>query len=199
MPPATTFLLSEDEAMKNWLTGMSVVDEFGRVHLAKVWFRMPEQELRDVTFPFVTLDLIDINEAPERNHRGRLRMDQMGYVPEGLEPDLPGSTQTLDYPVPFDLDYQVAHYSRSARHDRALQGQMWKRFLGRFGVLPVTTDGTARTAQLLGSVTGDRIDEHGKRLFTKVYTVRVTSEIVPADAEVARRVLTRVIDIVRIP
>ncbi len=196
---AETFLFSADEAMKAWLTVMTVVDELGNARPVRVWFRMPEQEQRDVTYPFVTIDLVDINEAPERNHRGRLRVDQMGYLPEGVGAPGPDLFQTIDYPVPFDLDYQVTHYSRSARQDRALQGQVWKRFMGRFGVLPIPFDGTARTTQLLGTATGDRIDEYGKRLFTKVYTVRVASELVPAAVEEARRVLAFTLTIVRTP
>lgn len=188
----TTFLLSEDEAMKSWLTGMTVADSSDSARPVKVWFRLPEQEQRDVTYPFVSIDLIDINEAPERNHRGRLRVDRLEYVPEGLSAGV--DYQTIDYPIPFDLDYQVSTFSRSARHDRALQAQMWKRFLGRFGAVPV--EDTVREAQLLGSATGDQVDQYGKRLFTKNYSIRVVSELVPSEALQAQRVLTRRLDIV---
>jgi hypothetical protein len=190
----TTFLLSEDEAMKSWLTGMTVSDSSDSARPVKVWFRLPEQEQRDVTYPFVSIDLIDINEALDRNHRGRLRVDQMGYIPEGLTAGL--NYQTIDYPIPFDLDYQVTTFSRSARHDRALQTQVWKRFLGRFGVIPV--EDTAREAQLLGAATGDQVDQYGKRLFTKIYSIRVVSELVPSEALQAQLVLTRHLDIVSI-
>ena len=70
-----TFLLSEDEALRNLLVDMVVTDQKsssgdGPQRKVKVYFGQPDQELRDQTYPYITIDMIDIGEDTGRAMRG---------------------------------------------------------------------------------------------------------------------------------
>ena len=64
------FLLAEDAALKSLLSGMTVIDEkaggSSTPRAVQVWYGTPDIELRDQKFPFITIDLMDIRLAPER-------------------------------------------------------------------------------------------------------------------------------------
>ena len=51
------FLISEDEALKSHLQGMEVAGRDGRALPVRVWFRWPEQEEREIQYPFITIEL----------------------------------------------------------------------------------------------------------------------------------------------
>jgi len=177
--------LEEDEMLKAKLAGITVTDQradpdTGRP--VKVWFRFPEAELREVTYPFITIDLIGISEALDRAHRGgQVRPTVASYHPpddEFTDP-APGRVLVTEWPIAMNLDYQVTTWARNIHHDRAMTGQLWVKFPGRYGSIggSVTPFVRARSCQLLGWTPGDRIDDAGKRLFRKMYTIRVFSEL----------------------
>jgi hypothetical protein len=170
------WLINEDEAIKQLLSGLTVSDQNVAERPVKVWFRMPEAEEREVTYPFITIDLIDISEEEAFAHRGRIKP---GYVPQGYNPSPIGSDYKTEFPVPITLTYQISTFTRSAWHDRQLTLKMHNVLPFRFGSLYVEADNTVRTLQLLDVQPFDGMDANNKRVFRKAYTVTVYSEIFP--------------------
>jgi hypothetical protein len=181
-----TFLLSEDKAVRQWLQGMTVTDqkaegdEFPRQ--VGVWFGQPDQELRNQVYPYITIDMIDINRDPSREMRG---VTSAAYLePEGIDPET--ESFEVDIPIPVNLDYQITTYCRHPRHDRELLAALLHRKLQfRFGVLEVETgkvdedDNPMTTLRRLDvmDVAKRDVTEQAKRLFVNAITVRVSSEI----------------------
>jgi hypothetical protein len=178
------FIIAEDLALKSYLQGMVVGDEKNAERPVKVWFGYPDVEVRAQEFPFITIDLIDVVPASDRQTSGKMSdPDYRGTVaPEA------GITYVFDIPVAYDLVYQVTTYARNPRHDRALLYQMFNKFPSKFGKLAVPNQiGTEigyRSMFVDGFVKRDAVDgETGnRRTLRNVYTVRVISEMTPAVA-----------------
>jgi hypothetical protein len=191
-----TFLISEDEALRNLLLGMTVTDqkaasEGSTTRSVKVYFGQPDQEIRSQSYPYIVIDMIDISEDNLRAMRGMVKpiyMDDpetMPAVEEGDEPT-PYNSETNDWmihwPIPVNIDYQVTTYSRQPRHDREILSQiLYTRIPMRFAVLEPSDGnsqgvGTVRRLDLLDISKRD-VTEQGKRLFVNAFTVRVSSEI----------------------
>jgi hypothetical protein len=178
------FIIAEDLALKNLLQGMVVGDEKNAERPVKVWFGYPDVEIRAQEFPFITIDLIDVVPASDRQTSGKMSdPDYRGTVaPEA------GYTYVFDIPVAYDLVYQVSTYARNPRHDRALLYQMFNKFPSKFGKIAVPNQiGTEigyRSMFVDGFVKRDAVDgETGnRRTLRNVYTVRVVSEMTPAVA-----------------
>lgn len=175
-----TFLLSEDDALRKYLQGITVHDQKATgddvPRQVGVWFGQPDQELRPQNYPYITIDMIDIQRDREREMRGFITGDekQFGYL---------GPTETSAYgweielPIPVNIDYQITTYARQPRHDRELLGQLLAEKLTlRFAQLELN-DGTVRRLEVLDVAKRDSV-EQAKRLFINAITVRVTSEIV---------------------
>ena len=180
-----TFILAEDSALKSLLQGMSVVDEKSINRPVKVWFGLPDVEVRAQDYPYMTIDLLDVAPSNERQHSGYLYdNDYRGTVtPEN------GVTYEYEYPVAYDLVYQVTSYARHPRHDRAIIYQFLnEKVPHKFGRLPVPnelgTETSYRSMFLDGFIKRDLIEE-GRRLLRNVFTVRVISEMTPAQAATA--------------
>jgi hypothetical protein len=196
---AVTWLLEEDTLLKDKVSGMTVSDQREDPRPVPVWYRFPEQELRDVTYPFVTIDLIGISEALDRAHRGgRMRPDEQQFLPAGeLPAPEAGRVPVTEWPIAMDLSYQVTTWTRNVHHDRDLTRQMWVRFPGRYGSIggSVSPYVRARSCQLMGYMPGDRIDDFGKRLFRKMYTIKVFSELWASQIRNITLVTTITIDV----
>jgi hypothetical protein len=169
-------VLNEDKALKANLSGITVSDSGNPNRPVGVWFGHPELEIRQQSYPYITIELIGISEDIERAHRGTI---ELNYFPEGADTS---HQYITDYPIPVNLDYQITTWARQPRHDRQLlssliQGQ---RIPLRFGTLVIPEDMTVRRMDFLGSTKRDRIDENGKRLFSTVFNVRVSAEVLPA-------------------
>jgi hypothetical protein len=166
--------LAEDEALRNHLKGMTVTDQRaaneGVARPVGVWFGQPDQELRDQSYPYITIDMIDVAEARERAMRGVVS-------PYYLEPELSSDEGwEMDIPIPLNIDYQVTTFARKPRHDRQILSQlMFDRLRLRFGYL-LPDDDTVRRLDVLDITKRDTV-EAGKRLFMNAITVRVSSEI----------------------
>jgi hypothetical protein len=169
-----TFLLSEDEALRNKLVGMVVTDQKASTNVdgnrkVGVWFGQPDMEVRNQSYPYITIDMIDISEDPARAHRGKVKPEYMDHV--GTQDDW-----YIDWPVPINIDYQITTYSRQPRHDREILAQLlYQRLPLRFGVLE-PDDKTVRRLDVINISKRD-VTESGKRLFVNVIRVRVSSEI----------------------
>jgi hypothetical protein len=185
-----TFLISEDEALRNLLLGMVVTDQkaadgAGTNRSVKVYFGQPDQEIRSQSYPYIVIDMIDIAEDTARAMRGFVKPS---YLPnpdvmpavQGANPETPYDPETnnwqIHWPIPVNIDYQVTTYARQPRHDRQILSQiLYTKIPMRFAVLE-PDDGTVRRLDLLDISKRD-VTEQGKRLFVNALTVRVSSEI----------------------
>lgn len=195
-----TWLRNEDAALKQKFNGLTVFDEnappSGRP--VAVRFRLAETELADFEFPLIVIDPPALQRAPDREHRGPTRLP---YIPEDLNaqtvPSVDSETGDViawdplesevydspikvdDFPVPFNLDYQVTVYTRKHNHLMELVRKLAviDRIPTRFGFLEIPQDNTVRSLELMG---GPELvpakDSDGKRLFSAVYAVRVATE-----------------------
>lgn len=181
-----TFLLSEDKALRNLLADMVVTDQKAAstqetTRKVGVWFGQPDQEIRAQSYPYITIDMIDIAEDFQRAMRGKVKP---AYYED---PETIGTSTTYDsgvhdweinMPIPVNIDYQVTAYARQPRHDREILAQLlYKKLPLRFATLE-TDDNTVRRLDVLDISKRD-VTEQGKRLFVNAITVRVSSEISP--------------------
>jgi hypothetical protein len=181
------WLLAEDRALKLKLQGIKVTDTNapvgGRPVAVRYW--EPETERSPLTFPIIMIRHTDIQKDEEREHRGRI---DLGYSPEGFDPVTITNGNAYyqskiyaEFPIPYNLDYQVSVLSRNSQHDIQLRGIMLQtQYLPtRFGFLEIPEDGTVRSLYVLGSVSDDdATDADGKRLFSTNYVVRIATELV---------------------
>jgi len=179
------FLIAEDEALKGFLQGMVVADEKSaavngptgtiKTRPVKVWFGYPDVEVRAQEFPFVTIDLVDIVHANDRQHQGVIYdTDYMGtQAPQA------GYIYEYNLPVAFDIIYQITTYARHPRHDRAI--------LFQTGWRSMFVDGYVKRDTFEDAESGNR------RLLRNVFTVRVVSEMTPATAAERTAVVQEVI------
>jgi hypothetical protein len=178
------FLIAEDTALKALLQGMTVGDEKTASRPVKVWFGYPDVEVRAQEFPFVTIDLIDMIPANDRQTSGQLVDNDY----RGTVAPIAGKTYRYEVPVAFDLVYQITTYARHPRHDRAMMFQLTHKFPSKYGGLLVPnelgTETSRRHMFLDGFAKRDAVDgETGnRRLLRNIYTVRVISELTPLDA-----------------
>lgn len=185
-----SFLLAEDEALRNLLKGMTVTDqksntEEGPQRSVGVWFGQPDQEIRSQSYPYITIDMIDIAEDFQRSMRGKTKPVYLSNPAtiDGEESFDPESQDwEINWPIPVNIDYQITTYSRQPRHDREILAQLlYTKIPLRFAVLdtgPNTSAGTTRRLDVLDISKRD-ITEQAKRLFVNAITVRVSSEIAP--------------------
>lgn len=174
------FLINEDAALKTLLQGITVSDAGSSTRPVPVYYGQPDKDIRQQSYPYITLDLIGVREDYERAHRGYV---DLTYVPEGVtvERDADNNiiTQT-SFPIPVDLIYQVSTWARQPRHDRQIMAKLFApgRLPLRFGQLPIPEDGTNRRLDMLGFSKRDTT-EGGKRLFSNVYNIRISAELFP--------------------
>lgn len=199
-----TFLISEDEALRNKLLGITVTDQKAngdsQPREVGVWFGQPDQEIRAQNYPYITINLIDVERDPSREMRG-ITDDE--YLKPANFNNAKGFG--IDIPIPVNLDYQITTFSRHPRHDRMVLGQLLSVKLPiRAGVLEVleatktaggntTNTFTARRLDVL-SVAKRDATEQAKRLFMNVITVRVSSEIAPTTYNTLSKVTSVKID-----
>ena len=221
------FLLAEDQALKVKFSGIQLSDDKDATRDVQVFFRYPEGET-EKRYPFITLELMDINHAVDRQHSDTRIYAFRGTAPTGQADghySTAGNSNTFTYwpnhtddvstlaagtswigtspflsameHVPVDLLYQVTTFTRSAIHDRYLQAHILTRVVPfRRGYLNVPIDDTSRHLDLIDWRSADMLDEEAgfkKRIFRKVYTLSVTSEI-PATNLVGLYQVTRTED-----
>lgn len=172
------FIISEDEALKTLLQGITVSDSGNSARPVGVYYGQPDKDIRQQVYPYITLDLVGVREDFERAHRGVVNLT---YTPEGFTPNLnedDSINQPIEFPIPVDLIYQVSTWSRQPRHDRQIMAKLFApgRLPFRFGQLPIPQDGTNRRLDMLGFSKRDTT-EGGKRLFSNVYNIRISAEL----------------------
>lgn len=212
----TGFLLAEDAAVKNYLTGLTVPTRTGTDPVG-VWFRWPEGERRK-KFPFITIDLLDIQPSYDR-WTSLYYMDTQSAVSfedpisgEQIRTGLyqPSVSPQVGDPSGYDADvhnivvpnylmytllYQVSVCCRSELHDRFLQSRF------RTDIFPprpfwigVDADHTWRRAELLDVAQADlnETDESGsKKILRRIYTLSI-------DAEIPQDVVSKIEKVLRV-
>ena len=200
------FLLAEDAAIKNRFSGLHVSDDRQGSRPVQVFFRYPESET-ERSYPFVTIEMIDIVHARNRQHsevsleyakvgtplheKSLTRPNALKYFPdrisnmENVTGALSSDFITTNEFVPVDILYQVSTFTRSALHDRQLSSQMLSTIVPfRKGFIDVPEDGTIRRFDLLDWTTADLLDSEAgyrKRIFRKIYTLQMSAEIPSTD------------------
>ena len=175
------FIIAEDKALKALCQNMVVGDDANPSRTVKVWFGYPDIEVRDQTFPFITIDLIDIIPANNRQTAGV----QYDSDNDGTVSPVPNTYYSYTIPVAYDLVYQITSHSRHPRHDRALMYQLLNKFPSKYGKLAVSnqlgTETAYRSMFLDGFVKRDTSDSEtgNRRLLRNTLTVRVVSEMSP--------------------
>jgi hypothetical protein len=181
-----TLFLQEDMMLKELLKGVTVTDQRSDNEQVdrpvQVWFGQPDQELRDQTYPYITIDMIDVLEDRARSHRGRITSSTSNPIEDTpawyLKPNNFPTNKgfSIDYPIPVNIDYQITTYARHPRHDRALLAELlYTRLKFRFGTV-IGDDDTVRRLDVL-DVSKRDVVEQAKRLFVNAFTVRISSEI----------------------
>lgn len=179
------WILNEDAALKGKLTGLLVSDTNAGAGARPVLcrYRMPETEFATATFPMIIIARQNILKDDEREHRGKTRLM---YTPESvgawnsLVEDYSTSPYNVDFPIPFNINYEVTAYSRKEQHNIELVGQLAQQeFLpARFGYLEIPEDGTVRSLFLEGGPEFESAkDADGKRIYRTHYVVRVATEL----------------------
>lgn len=164
-------LLNEDAALKLLLNGITVSDSGNAARPVGVWYGQPDPQIRQQSYPYITIDLIGISEAVERAHSGNVTFS---YTPEGYDEDTDYESQ---YPIPVDLMYQITTFARQPRHDRQIIAQLFSplRLPLRFGMIGIPEDRTVRRLDMLAFSKRD-FTETDKRLFSNVYTISISAE-----------------------
>lgn len=194
--PNAGFLLAEDAALKERLTkALHVSDDRSADRKVQVFFRYPESET-ERTYPFATIEMINLTHARQRQlsevtyfyspdeDYGYTTIDYFPseYDTAGLA-DLAGASPflTTEQMIPVDLTYQISTYCRSQRHDRELTANILRHvFPFRWSFIIIPEDNTSRRCELLNWTSADILDQEAgykKRIFRKVYTIQVNSEI----------------------
>ncbi len=188
----TGFLFAEDEAIKVRFSNLTVSDDRNQQRPVQVFFRYPEGET-ERQYPFITIELIDIVHAKNRQH-SELDLDthragrpnNLDYWPSTSSASSPSIDADFDFYkttefTPIDLLYQVSTFTRSAIHDRQITSQLLTGVVPfRYSSIMIPADGTSRRLDLLDWVTADLLDPEAgyrKRIFRKIYTLQMTSEI----------------------
>jgi hypothetical protein len=194
------FLLSEDHGIRARLEGMVVSDQTAAgadvTRKVGVWFGQPDQEIRAQSYPYVTIDMVDIVRDTDREHRGVITAP--AYLTPSAGFNAVTQTTLMDYPIPVSLFYQITTYARHPRHDRAILAQLMSSKLPlRAGSLELD-DGTVRRLDV-EDVSKRDVTEQDKRLFINAITVRISSEVVQKALDELYKVSTvRITDIINI-
>jgi hypothetical protein len=181
------FIVAEDLALKTLVQGLTVKDDKNQSRPVKVWFGYPDVEIRDQSFPYITIDLIDIVPGNNRQTYGYLIDNDY----QGTITPVSGYSYSYLTPVAYDLVYQITSWSRHPRHDRSIQHQLFNKFPSKYGYLIVPnelgTENSSRSLFLDGFVKRDTVDSEtgNRRLLRNVYSIRVISQMTPTQAATA--------------
>lgn len=213
-PITPGFIRAEDAAIKRRILNIPVTDDRKNQRICDVFFRYPH-DVTEKAYPFLTIDLLNITHATERQQSettyystddttnmtatqaARYR-DDLAYYPstytqaqlDALNPA--GTFISTDSFIPVDLLYQVTSYARSQDHDRQITALMLRRISPfRRGFIDIPEDGTIRRFDLLNWSSSNLLDQESaytKRIFRKVFTLRINAEIPASDLSVTNRV-----------
>jgi len=180
------WISNEDDALKRMLRNIVITDRADATRSVDVFFRNPAEGEVERTYPSLIIDMVDIELASDREHRGLI---ELNFVPEGLAAAPAGQTRIAEFPIPYSLIYQVSQYTRSASHDRQLTALLLGGRFRRGAGIEVPADQTIRRLDLLDFRSADTVDADGKRLFRKDYTIAISSELFAGQVEAIQQAL----------
>lgn len=189
------FILDIDEAMKAKVDHVAwVTDEDGtKQREVKAFFRWPQTEVTDQTFPFIVVDRLSLARAADREQRSSDTL--IPYTPKGYTaPPTDEFLHTDEMPIPFDFIYQITLHSRFWFHDTRIVEQMMQDHLlpPRGGYLIVGD--TYRPLFIDGPMDATGMDPQpggrGKRHFRKVWTCTTSGELFQKDIDFIARATT---------
>jgi hypothetical protein len=196
----TGFLLAEEAALKKYLAGSISLPRPRKANAeVPIYFRWPSSE-RTIKYPYITIDLLDITPAYDLWHSSvnvahspaLFEDSETGDVREGLyypsvTPDvLPDGVDISDFGLqmgdylPYRLMFQISTFASSPIDDRMIHANMI------INVLPprpfwigVSADHVWRRCELMQWTSADSQEttEAGNRMFRKVYTISMETEI----------------------
>lgn len=164
----------------------------------------PDVELVNLTYPSIIIANTGIAFDAQRAHSGWC---QLPYTPENFDQwitdnmeDVTQSPYWAFTPIPYNIEYQIEILARNNKHATFLTAVLsGPDYLSvRHGYLAIPEDGTVRRMDLMSGP--DRQDTHdadGKRLFHNIYTVRVSTELLPFEIDSYSKV-TKVVDTITI-
>lgn len=186
------FIFNEDRAMKAKFSNLVVQDvnapPTGRP-VQVIWLDA-DIELTNLTYPSIVIANTGISYDPERAASGWF---QLPYTPEGFtqwisdeNEDVTTSPYWAFTPIPYNIDYQIEVLARNNKHATFLSAILsGPDFLSiRHGYLAIPEDGTVRRLDLMsGPERQNTHDSDGKRVFHLIYTVRVSTELLPVQID----------------
>jgi len=184
-PVSEGWIFDEDRALRDLLDDIKVSDSGRNNRRVGVWFGLPDQELRAQSYPYITIDLLDISLEADRAERGwgEVVEEWRPALSSSITQDDPEYTENLDIPlimhqpIPVRLTYQITTWARNPRHDRQIISALM-----RAGLTPVqggsvmVSDGTVRRMDLLSFQKRDTV-ESNKRLLSNAILVGISSEV----------------------
>jgi len=212
-PVTPGFIRAEDAAIKRRISNIPVTDDRKSQRICDVFFRYPH-DVTEKAYPFLTIDLLNVTHASERQesetqyyttndtygmtdeqgyrYRNDLTYYPSTYTHEQLDAMTAKKTFiSTDSFIPVDLLYQVTSYARSQDHDRQITALMLRRISPfRRGFIDIPEDGTIRRFDLLNWSTSNLLDQESaytKRIFRKVFTLRINAEIPASDLHTINR------------
>ncbi len=180
-PAPLGFRREEEAALKLALQNaeITVPNANGVTLPVKVWWRDPQREQREVSYPYILLDYLGTVFRRDEEERGvnlitYYQADSANPIP--TEPGQIGLTN--QYPIPVYLRYQVTVNSRTNVHDVLLEQRLLQPdlFPPRFGQLTCPS-GTVRRLDVLGMASPSDGLVSNQRLFRKAWTIQISSEL----------------------
>lgn len=189
------WIRNEDAALKAKIQGLNVFDGNAPAPVGRpvpVRYKLPEDELANLSYPILIIEHVGMYPDPEREHRAG-PMYQIPYAPEGYAPwwNADAEPETADpsqspyfgyFPIPYNFDYKITLYARFMNtHAQPLVAQLLQeQYLPyHMGYLQVPQDRTTRSMFLMGGPTWNYAkDEDDKRIIQVTFMIRVFSELV---------------------
>lgn len=194
------FLEAEELALKAKLTGLTVADAKNAARPVGCWFRSPDREFSQTSFPFIAISFTGLSIETDRSES--FNIDVMNYLPDRVPGD-PANKYFAPYPIPVSLSFVIEAHSRNPRHDLQLLQRLLEpdKLPLKFGWLEVTADNTIRRLDHVGWQQADFFDSDGKRTLRKLIVVTVSAEMLPRQAwteEYAASVVLKVTNTVNV-
>src|SRR5690348_12923776 len=103
-PGVEEFIIREEEALKAALQGIQDYDGNQNPRKVGVWYGHPDPEVRNQSIPYLTIDLLGVDEDRERlqNCYGELAYAHPGFPQSNAK----ALVKTM-LPTPMSLTYQV--------------------------------------------------------------------------------------------
>lgn len=175
------FLEAEEIALKAKLADLTVSDKRNAARPVGVWFRAPEREFSQTSFPFIAISFTGLSE--ETNRAMSYNVEAQNYLPDRVPVDVDNQF-FAPYPIPVSLSFTIEVHARDPYHDLQLLRRLLEpdKLPMRFGYLEVPTDGTIRRLDNLGWAQSDFFDGDSKRTLRKLIAIEVSAEMLPQAA-----------------